>query len=78
MNATAQSISWVVYQMTIPGNPKAMKAVCEQREWEAMQRAQPGMHTLVQAGIVSEAAAERLARYGPVDPKRNGIFDIAW
>jgi len=42
-----------------------MDAVCEQSEWEAMERAQPGYHTLVQAGITNEA--ERLARSGMVD-----------
>jgi hypothetical protein len=53
--------------MTIPGNPKGMKAICEQREWEAMERVNPGYHKLIQSGITNEGEAERLARYGPVD-----------
>ena len=47
-----------------------MNAVCRQSEWEAMERAQPGYHTLVQAGITNEGEAERLARSGPVDGKQ--------
>jgi hypothetical protein len=53
---------WVVYRMTIHGKPTGMSAVCEQAEWEAMERAQPGYHTLVRAGIANEGEAERLAR----------------
>jgi hypothetical protein len=70
MNGTTQQRSWVVYQLIIPGNPKAMRAVCEQREWEALQNAQPAGVTLLQAGIASEAEAEKLARHGPVTPKK--------
>ena len=39
-----------------------MTAVCEQGEWEAMELAQPGHHTLVRASITNEGEAERLAR----------------
>jgi hypothetical protein len=66
MSMTEQSISWVVYRMTIHGKPTQMNAVCEQNEWDAMELAQPGHHTLVQAGIRNEGEAERLARSGPV------------
>lgn len=59
---TAECMSWVVYWMTIHGKATAMKAVCEQGEWEAMQRVQPGRHTLIQGGIANEVEAERLAR----------------
>jgi hypothetical protein len=59
-----ESASWVVYLMTLHGKASAMNAVCEQREWEAIERARPGYHTLVQAGIASEAEAEKLARGG--------------
>jgi len=44
-----------------------MGAVCEQAEWEAMELAKPGFHTLVRAGITNEGEAERLARSVPVD-----------
>jgi hypothetical protein len=65
---TTKNLSWVVYQVTIRGNPTGMNAVCEQREWEAMERAQPGQHKLIQAGIQNEGEAERLARGSSGDP----------
>jgi hypothetical protein len=57
-----KTVSWVVYKMTLRGNPDGMKAVCEQSEWQAMELAQLCYHTLIQAGIANEAEAERLAR----------------
>ena len=62
MRITDESRSWVVYQMKIHGKPTGRSAVCEQREWEAMQRKQPGYHQLVRGGISSESEAEILAR----------------
>jgi hypothetical protein len=62
MKKTEQSMSWVVYRMTLRGKTNGMNAVCEQAEWEAMELAQPGYHTLIQAGIANEGEAERLAR----------------
>ena len=59
------SLLWVVYRMTIHGKPSEMNAVCEQAEWDAMELAKPGHHTLVRAGITNEGEAERLARSGP-------------
>jgi hypothetical protein len=56
------SESWVVYLMTLHGKPTGMNAVCEQGEWEAMEQAYPGYHTLVRGGISNEAEAEKLAR----------------
>ena len=53
---------WVVYRLRTDGKTPGVNAVCEQSEWEAMERAQPGQHTLVRSGIASEAEAERLAR----------------
>ena len=60
-------VSWVVYRMTIHGKPNGANAVCKQDEWEAMERAQPGYHTLLLAGITNEGEAERLARSSPLD-----------
>jgi hypothetical protein len=54
--------SWVVYLMSVHGKPAGMNAVCEQSEWDAMELARPGYHTLVRSGIVSEAEADRIAR----------------
>ena len=65
MRQIEKVISWVVYRMTIHGKPTGMNAVCEQGEWEAMERAAPGYHTLILAGITNEGEAERLARNGP-------------
>ncbi len=65
MRAMEKVVSWVVYRMTIHGKPTAMNAVCEQSEWEAMELAAPGYHTLIRAGITNEGEAERLARTGP-------------
>jgi hypothetical protein len=67
MRQIEKVISWVVYRMTIHGKPTGMNAVCEQGEWEAMERAAPGYHTLILAGITNEGEAERLARSGLVD-----------
>ena len=67
MRKTMESLLWVVYRMTIHGKVSGVNAVCEQGEWEAKELAQPGHHALIQAGIASEAEAERLARSSPVD-----------
>jgi hypothetical protein len=61
--------TWVVYLMTFRGQPTGMKAVCEQGEWEEMERLSPGLHSLVQGGIASEAEAEILARGTSGDAK---------
>ena len=65
MRKTEQCMQWVVYRMTMHGKPSGRNAVCEQAEWEAMEQAKPGYHTLVLAGITNEGEAERLARHGP-------------
>ncbi len=67
MRNTENSELWVVYRMTIRGKTHGMIAICEQGEWDAMERALPGHHTLVLAGIASESEAERLARSYPVE-----------
>jgi len=67
MKENEKPLLWVVYRMTIHGKPSGMNAVCQQSEWEAMELARPGYHTLVQAGITNEGEAERLARNASVD-----------
>ena len=62
MRNTEIARAWVVYRMTVHKKPTGGAAVCEQREWDAMELAQPGHHTLVKAGITNEGDAERLAR----------------
>ena len=54
--------SWVVYLMTIHNQPDGRRAVCTQAEWDAMERARPCYHRLLQAGVPSEHDAELLAR----------------
>jgi hypothetical protein len=61
--------SWVVYLMTLHNKQIQLNAVCEESEWDAMELARPGYHTLVQAGIESEGEAERLARGTSGDKK---------
>ena len=60
-------LCWVVYEKTIHGKASGIHAVCEQSEWDEMERAQPGGHVLIKAGITNEGEAERLARTGPED-----------
>jgi hypothetical protein len=67
-----QTVSWVVYLMTLHNKRHGMKAVCEQREWDAMELARPGYHTLIRAGILNEGEAERLARGEPTTSTRWG------
>jgi len=62
-----KTLLWVVYRMTIHGKASGMNAVCEQGEWDIMERAKPGCHTLILAGITNEGEAEQLARNTPVD-----------
>jgi hypothetical protein len=64
-----KSASWVVYLMTLNKNGGRMNAVCEQSEWDAMEQARPGYHTLIRSGITSESEAELLARGTSGDAK---------
>jgi hypothetical protein len=54
--------AWVVYKMTLHGGTTGGNVVCEQREWELLEAAKPGFHTLLHAGLKTEQEAERLAR----------------
>jgi len=65
--------SWVVYQMTVRGPLPGARAVCRQSEWDAMELAKPGYHTLIQAGIGTETEAEKLARGTSGDNRNKGI-----
>ncbi len=67
--------SWVVYLMTLHNKEAPRNAVCRQREWDEMERARPGYHQLVRAGIASEAEAEALARAGLVAAELNEARD---
>jgi hypothetical protein len=54
----------------VRGKLLGSNAVCEQGEWDAMERANPGQHSLIHAGITNEGEAERLARSGSVEEAR--------
>lgn len=62
MRSTQPEPTWVVYQVTAHGKTHQGAAVCEQADWDAMEAARPGFHTLVRSGIATEGEAERLAR----------------
>jgi hypothetical protein len=62
MPKSHEAVLWVVYTTDPLGKTPNINAVCEQGEWDAMELAQPGRHTLVRSGITSEAEAEKLAR----------------
>jgi hypothetical protein len=62
MRITEVCNAWVVYRMTLHGNAVAGNVVCEQREWDVLEAARPGFHTLLHTGIKTEQEAERLAR----------------
>jgi hypothetical protein len=74
--STQKTVSWVVYKMTLPQKPEGMNAVCEQSEWDAMELARPGYHTLVRSGIADEGEAERLARGTSGDPVPRTTRDL--
>jgi len=57
-----ERLSWVVYTMPIKGNPEGMRAVCERKEWDAMERDRPGYYTIIRTDITNEGEAEKLAR----------------
>jgi len=76
MQKIDKPISWVVYRMMtrVKRKTTAVGAVCEQEEWEAMERAQPGQQPLIRSGISTEGEAERLARsIEPVSVKSDEV-----
>ena len=60
MEKTNQAVGWVVYRktMSLNGKSNGLVSVCPQGEWDAMELANPGYHTLVRAGISNEPEAE--------------------
>jgi hypothetical protein len=65
------AVLWVVYKLPMPpkhGESGAVNAICEQSEWDAMERARPGYYTLIRGGITDETEAEKLARGTSGDP----------
>jgi hypothetical protein len=70
--STQKIVSWVVYKMTGHKQAEGLNWICEQTEWDEMERARPGYHTLVRSGITNEGEAERLARGAAGDSKVRG------
>ena len=68
MKPNRRVVAWVVYRMTPKGKMTGGNVVCEQEEWNAIETSQPGLHTLVRAGIATEEEAEKLARGTSGDP----------
>jgi hypothetical protein len=66
MIASADTGFWAVYQKVLRGQEKSVRVVCEQSEWDQMEKENPGAFTLVRGWIRSEAEAERLAREKPM------------
>jgi hypothetical protein len=64
MRKTNRAEFWAVYRRswTVQRKEVVSTAVCEQGEWEALDEAEPGVHSLVRGQIPSEEEAERLAR----------------
>jgi hypothetical protein len=62
---TPKSTTWVVYEKCICRKNIAQNAVCEQSEWDEMERIEPGYQNIIKAGITTEPEAERYARNGP-------------
>jgi hypothetical protein len=42
---------WVVFRRVTRETPSGAVVVCEQKEWELLEKAEPGVHVLVRAGI---------------------------
>jgi hypothetical protein len=68
----ARRETWVVYRMPLKGQAEGINAVCDQDEWDAMEKQRPGVNTLIRDGITSEGEAERLARGKSGDPVPRG------
>jgi hypothetical protein len=62
MRRADECTEWVVYRMTLYPGGYGGNVVCGRREWDALERARPGFHLLVRAGIGTEQEAEKLAR----------------
>lgn len=72
--------TWVVYTIPMKDSPDGARAVCDDREWAAMDAARPGFFTLVRGGITNEGEAERLARgtAGEARPRNARAVPLAW
>jgi hypothetical protein len=68
LNKATRAESWVIYRQVVGGEVIGPNGVCEQDEWESMERDEPGGAFVVQSGIADEMVAERLARGASGEP----------
>jgi hypothetical protein len=66
------NVLWVVYRMRDDKKADGRNVVCEQSEWDEMERRRPGYYTLVRQSIASEAQADKLARGTSGDDLKSG------
>jgi len=71
---SGKPITWVVYKRSLIHQKQQTEsfAVCEQSEWDELEAAGPGVHTLVQGGFEIESDAEKHARGTSGDSFRKG------
>ena len=62
MRQTKTADLWVVYQMTVHKKHVPVNAVCEQGEWDEMERLRPGQPLSVRPAGGAAAAASAPAR----------------
>lgn len=66
MRMSSKSECWAVYQKVLRGQQASVRVICEQSEWDAMEKENPGVFPLVRGWIRNEVEAERLAREKPL------------
>lgn len=69
MRTANEASSWAVYHIAAKGKDSARNALCDQGDWEAIERVGAGSCTLIRANITNEGEAERLARGTSGDTK---------
>ena len=70
MQKLEQDQSWVIYQRCTNGAASGPNGVCEQDEWDKLERINPGNQVIVTSGIETEGTAEQLARGTSGDTKK--------
>lgn len=76
----AKAEAWVVYRVPVKGLVDGLRAVYEQGEWDVMERNRPGYYKLIQANLMKEGEAEKLARAtsGAARPKNSKRQLLTW
>ncbi len=74
MSKPEETVTWAVYQVGTREKTAGLNVVCEQAEWDEMERARPGYHALVRGGITNECEAELLARGTSGDSRQTARY----